>query len=67
MVKYAFHWLDYVIIAITMIASVGIGIYFRFSGGKQKTNAVSEKKNKKKSFTISFCLLHYTTILCSYL
>ncbi|KAL0882297.1 hypothetical protein ABMA27_000817 [Loxostege sticticalis] len=29
---------DYVIMAATMIASVLIGLYFRFSGGKQKTN-----------------------------
>ncbi|XP_073942952.1 putative sodium-dependent multivitamin transporter [Choristoneura fumiferana] len=30
--------LDYVIMAATMIASIGIGVYFRFTGGKQKTN-----------------------------
>ncbi|CAG4992572.1 unnamed protein product [Parnassius apollo] len=29
---------DYIIMAATMIASVAIGLYFRFSGGKQKTN-----------------------------
>ncbi|CAH2105669.1 unnamed protein product [Euphydryas editha] len=29
---------DYVIMTATMIASVAIGLYFRFSGGKQKTN-----------------------------
>ncbi|XP_026322025.1 putative sodium-dependent multivitamin transporter [Hyposmocoma kahamanoa] len=29
---------DYVIMAGTMIASLAIGVYFRFSGGKQKTN-----------------------------
>ncbi|XP_064071446.1 putative sodium-dependent multivitamin transporter [Vanessa tameamea] len=29
---------DYVIMTATMVASVAIGLYFRFSGGKQKTN-----------------------------
>ncbi|XP_069358181.1 putative sodium-dependent multivitamin transporter [Maniola hyperantus] len=29
---------DYIIMSATMIASVLIGLYFRFSGGKQKTN-----------------------------
>lgn len=33
--------LDYVIMAATMIASIGIGVYFRFTGGKQKTNEVT--------------------------
>lgn len=31
---------DYIIMAATMVASTAIGIYFRFSGGKQKTNEV---------------------------
>lgn len=31
---------DWVIMAATMIASVAIGLYFRFSGGRQKTNEV---------------------------
>ncbi|XP_023950281.1 putative sodium-dependent multivitamin transporter [Bicyclus anynana] len=29
---------DYVIMVATMLASIVIGLYFRFSGGKQKTN-----------------------------
>ncbi|XP_059052790.1 putative sodium-dependent multivitamin transporter [Achroia grisella] len=29
---------DYVIMGLTMVASIVIGVYFRFSGGKQKTN-----------------------------
>ncbi|XP_045765977.1 putative sodium-dependent multivitamin transporter [Maniola jurtina] len=29
---------DYIIMIATMIASIFIGLYFRFSGGKQKTN-----------------------------
>lgn len=32
---------DYIIMAATMIASIAIGLYFRFSGGKQKTNEVN--------------------------
>lgn len=32
---------DYLIMVATMIASVAIGVYFRFSGGKQKTNEVT--------------------------
>ncbi|XP_076236183.1 putative sodium-dependent multivitamin transporter [Calliopsis andreniformis] len=31
------QWEDYLVIAITLIISVGIGIYYRFSGGRQKT------------------------------
>ncbi|EZA62320.1 hypothetical protein DMN91_010630 [Ooceraea biroi] len=30
-------WADYLVIAITLCISVGIGIYYRFSGGRQKT------------------------------
>lgn len=50
---------DYIIMAATMIASVAIGLYFRFSGGKQKTNEVGILNNKiliqneKKSLGIS--------------
>ena len=29
--------LDYVVIGMVMSISVGIGIYYRFTGGKQKT------------------------------
>ncbi|CAH0605762.1 unnamed protein product [Chrysodeixis includens] len=38
MVQSVFGAWDYAIMAATMIASVVIGLYFRFSGGKQKTN-----------------------------
>lgn len=40
MVQSVFGVWDYVIMAATMVASVTIGLYFRFSGGKQKTNEV---------------------------
>lgn len=42
MVQSVFVAWDYAIMAATMIASVAIGLYFRFSGGKQKTNEVSD-------------------------
>ncbi|KAL0882295.1 hypothetical protein ABMA27_000816 [Loxostege sticticalis] len=38
MVEAVFGIWDYTIMAATMVASVLIGLYFRFSGGKQKTN-----------------------------
>lgn len=31
---------DYVVIALTMGISIGIGLYYRFSGGRQKTTQV---------------------------
>ncbi|XP_052740789.1 putative sodium-dependent multivitamin transporter [Bicyclus anynana] len=38
MVQPIFGVWDYIIMSATMIVSVAIGLYFRFSGGKQKTN-----------------------------
>ncbi|VVD03012.1 unnamed protein product [Leptidea sinapis] len=38
MVQPVFGAWDYTIMAATMVLSVAIGVYFRFSGGKQKTN-----------------------------
>ncbi|XP_075971618.1 putative sodium-dependent multivitamin transporter isoform X2 [Anticarsia gemmatalis] len=38
MVDAVFGIWDYIIMAATMVASMAIGLYFRFSGGKQKTN-----------------------------
>lgn len=32
---------DWIIMAATMLSSIVIGVYFRFSGGKQKTNEVN--------------------------
>ena len=32
-----FHWLDYVLFAVMLIISLGIGVYAALSGGKQKT------------------------------
>lgn len=41
MVQTVFGAWDYAIMVATMVASVAIGLYFRFSGGKQKTNEVT--------------------------
>lgn len=34
------QWEDYLVIAATLCISLGIGIYYRFSGGRQKTMEV---------------------------
>ena len=36
-------WADYLVIAAAMCISVGIGLYYRFSGGRQKTTQVTTK------------------------
>ena len=33
----SFRWYDYVIFGITLAISLGIGVYYALSGGKQKT------------------------------
>lgn len=33
-------WIDYLVIAVMLCISAGIGIYYRFSGGRQKTMEV---------------------------
>lgn len=33
---------DYVVIAIVLLISASIGVYYRFTGGKQKTVQVSK-------------------------
>ena len=33
-------WFDYLVIAIMLCICAGIGIYYRFSGGRQKTMEV---------------------------
>lgn len=45
---------DYAIMAATMVLSLVIGLYFRFSGGKQKTNEVCKIiKNGNQVLTIA--------------
>ncbi|KAH3807557.1 hypothetical protein DPMN_135902 [Dreissena polymorpha] len=34
-----FHWADYLIFFITIAVSLGIGIYYALSGGKQRTTS----------------------------
>lgn len=40
-IKMALGPIDYIIFGLTLCISVIIGLYARFSGGKQKTNEVS--------------------------
>ncbi len=35
--KKGFHIADYFIFVVTIVISLGIGIFYAFSGGKQKT------------------------------
>lgn len=39
-------WADYLVIATMIIISLGIGIYYRLTGGKQRTMEVIEEFNK---------------------
>lgn len=32
-----FHFADYIVFSITIVVSIGIGVYYAFSGGKQRT------------------------------
>lgn len=34
---------DYVVLVVMLLVSAGIGVYYRFTGGKQKTTNVSLK------------------------
>ncbi|OXU26138.1 hypothetical protein TSAR_003324 [Trichomalopsis sarcophagae] len=42
-------WADYLVIVATMCISVGIGLYYRFSGGRQKTTHEYFSANKSMS------------------
>lgn len=42
MVNQALGGWDYVVLGVTLLVSLSIGIYFRFTGGKQKTAEVRE-------------------------
>jgi len=35
------QWQDYLVISVLMLISIAIGIYYRFSGGQQRTTKVS--------------------------
>ena len=34
---FIFGMWDYIVLAITLLVSSGIGVYYRFTGGRQKT------------------------------
>ncbi|XP_053989378.1 putative sodium-dependent multivitamin transporter [Hylaeus volcanicus] len=44
------QWEDYMVIAATLVISIGIGIYYRFTGGRQKT--MEEYFNASRSMSI---------------
>lgn len=44
---------DYVVLVLVLLISSGIGVYYRFSGGKQKTVKVRIIKIEYKLFKIS--------------
>ncbi len=41
------QWYDFLIFALTLLASLGIGIYFALSGGRQSTTAEYLQGNRK--------------------
>ena len=45
-----FEWYDYVIFIATLVVSLGIGLYFSFSGGKQRTTKEYLMGNRLVSF-----------------
>ena len=40
-------WADYVVIGIVLVISAGIGVYYRFTGGRQKTAEVRPRRRRK--------------------
>lgn len=47
MASRSFYLADYIIFAITIVLSVGIGLYHAFAGGKQKTTSEFHLGNRK--------------------
>lgn len=41
MIQMQFSTLDYVIFALLLVASAGIGLFYAFSGGRQRTTQVN--------------------------
>jgi len=39
--KSTFDTWDYVVLGVMLVVSAGIGVYYRFTGGRQKTTQVS--------------------------
>lgn len=61
-VQMHFTTVDYVIFALLLVASTGIGLFYAFSGGRQRTTQV-EKKRFVSFLTIlplrPFCRVHF--------
>ncbi|KAL5018098.1 hypothetical protein ScPMuIL_003820 [Solemya velum] len=46
-VKHHFHYPDYIVFAITLLISIGIGIFYALSGGRQRTTSEFFVGNRK--------------------
>lgn len=42
---------DYIILILMLLISAGIGLYYRFTGGKQKTTQVLQNSYRIKSYS----------------
>ncbi|XP_011310486.1 putative sodium-dependent multivitamin transporter [Fopius arisanus] len=49
-ITHILQWADYLVIAVMLMISIGIGIYYRFTGGKQKT--IEEYFSANRSMSI---------------
>lgn len=47
-------WIDYVVIALMLAISIGIGIYYRLTGGRQRTTEVIDSLNLLPSRAFHF-------------
>ena len=60
------HWVDYLIFAAFMLASIGIGIYHSLTGGKQKTTQefiMADRQLKVLPTMMSLVASYYSAIL----
>lgn len=55
MVQPGFGIWDYVVVGLMLVISSGIGIYYRFTGGKQKTVKVSIFQHFLEAYFHSQC------------
>ena len=44
-----FHWVDYLVLALVLLGSLGTGVFFACSGGKQKTTSEYFQGNRQLS------------------
>lgn len=47
---------DYIVLSLVLIMSASIGVYYRFTGGKQKTNQVFTQSAKYVAVAIGIYL-----------